>query len=289
MSSEVVLSQFTALVSGQVGTAVVSTVGITWRAAGAVSTFWEIKGIDMKKFQVSPEKSKAAKFLFERNDGTKYTMQVVLNEDEKCGYSEDDIARKERVILEEARAHIRNQKHWPMNQENSTPPLPSGGASSSSSSSTSTKTGEKGMQSSKSVSGKSGVERPANPNALARDGNSESSNDSRSLNRSATGGGGGGSLKRAAPPIQSEQEREEESIKEHLLASNPELNSQFRELVVNDVVTEADFWATRRSLISSEMAKRMGNKESLESWWWRKISQEWLEAPDSKKLKLSLK
>ena len=92
MEGEQTLSTFTAELNGQVGTAVVTTGGVIWRAAGSVSTTHECRAAEITKFQVSPAKNPKAILRFERAGGQKPLMiRVVLNEDLRCGASDFEV------------------------------------------------------------------------------------------------------------------------------------------------------------------------------------------------------
>jgi hypothetical protein len=66
----------------------------------------------------------------------------------------------------------------------------------------------------------------------------------------------------------------EESCREALLDADPALKRQYLEAVVTGaVVTEAEFWESRRALVAREAAARQGREEGLEAFWWRKARE----------------
>jgi len=66
MASDGELVVFTASYGGQVGKAKITTMGVAFVAAGSVHSTMELRGSDVLKFKVTPEKNPKAILRFER-------------------------------------------------------------------------------------------------------------------------------------------------------------------------------------------------------------------------------
>jgi len=225
------LMTFTAMLNKQVGVAEVSSTGISWRAAGGVGAPIVLPAEGITKFQVTPATSTKAILKFDRADGGKaLALTVVLDEDAACGRSDMERQALARTVLEEARALVINQRHWPCNSNRAaTPPPPQ-----SSSSSGKGKAGSSG--SGGGGGGGGGWGRSVAGTSKAGAGA-----------RLAVGPASGEPGRKRARAEAAERDAEQKA-REDLLRSDESLLACYREAVLEGkVVTDEEFWAERRA------------------------------------------
>lgn len=301
------LCSFSASLNGQIGKARLTTGGVIFIAAGGVHTSVEQRGSDVIKFKVTPEKNPKAILRFELappakpfmlqvssvycmmaevfktlskrirppdNSYTAYVIfllfsysQVCLTEDQRCGMSEAEVRVQERVVLEEVRAHVTNQKHWPCNAPTASSSAAAPSVGSSSSSSKSGTSAATGGGWGRSIAGTAPVGQVSAGSSSRGSSGAPPQAKKRRLQGSQS------AASRAAEAAAAEQALED-SCKETLLDADPALQRQYLEAVVQGgVVTEAEFWQSRHVLVAREMASRQGRQEGLEAFWWRKARE----------------
>ena len=261
--------EFTAKYNGQIGTAVVQVGSIAWRATGGLEAAIELSVTDIKKFQVSPKK-RILRFILTKDRGDKQ-LEIVLTDDERRGMGSEEILIEKDRILGEARKHINaviNKKE-------------SFGTTSNSTNSNSQKEPKKAKKVASGEDDMSSVSRAA-PTGWGRSlaGTSkETLGYKQTAKRKRPGGvhwkGGSGSADTQQKIDDSVQQKElERQCKKQLLAKDKGLNEQHQQLVGEGVISDEDFWESRRAQLQGEIARMAGKREGLESWQerWQNIT-----------------